>query len=62
MTAMAGDRPGYEEATRMLFAGDAAGFDAVTAAWPQDVRAFTVGFARTPDTAHPGESRDPVLS
>ena len=62
MTAMAGDLPGYEEATRRLFAGDAEGFCAVTAEWPEDVRVCTVRFARTPDTAHPGESRDPVLS
>ena len=38
MTAMAGDLPGYEEATRRLFAGDAEGFCAVTAEWPEDVR------------------------
>ncbi|MBI2262501.1 MAG: DUF2239 family protein [Caulobacterales bacterium] len=35
MTAMAGDRPGYEEATRMLFAGDGAAFDAAVEAWPE---------------------------
>ena len=38
ITAMAGDRPGYEEATRMLFAGDWTAFDAAVAAWPEDVR------------------------
>ena len=38
ITAMAGDRPGYEEATRMLFAGDWTAFDAAVAAWPHDVR------------------------
>ena len=38
MTAMAGDLPGYEEATRMLFAGDWTAFDAATEAWPEDVR------------------------
>jgi hypothetical protein len=37
MTAMAGDQPGYEEATRMLFAGDWAAFDAAIEAWPSDV-------------------------
>lgn len=37
MTAMAGDQPGYEEATRMLFAGDWAAFDAAIEAWPLDV-------------------------
>ena len=38
MTAVAGDLPGYEEATRMLFAGDAAGFEAAVAGWPEGVR------------------------
>ncbi|MBI5128155.1 MAG: DUF2239 family protein [Rhodopseudomonas palustris] len=38
MTVMAGDRPGYEEAARALFAGDAAKFDGCTASWPGDVR------------------------
>lgn len=39
MTVMAGDRPGYEEAARALFAGDAAGFEARIADWPADIRA-----------------------
>jgi hypothetical protein len=39
MTALAGDRPGYEEATRALFAGDYDGLRARTADWPPDVRA-----------------------
>lgn len=38
ITAMAGDRPGYEEAARMLFAGDWTAFDAAVAGWPADVR------------------------
>jgi uncharacterized protein len=37
MTALAGDRPGYEEATRALYAGDGARFAALIAAWPGDV-------------------------
>lgn len=40
MTAMAGDRPGYEEATRMLFAGDWSAFDAATDPWPLDIRTY----------------------
>jgi hypothetical protein len=40
MTAMAGDQPGYEEATRMLFAGDWVAFDAAIEAWPSDVRDY----------------------
>jgi hypothetical protein len=38
MTAMAGDLPGYEEATRMLFAGDWTAFDAAVEGWPAGVR------------------------
>jgi hypothetical protein len=38
MSAMAGDRPGFEEASRALFAGDRARFEAETAAWPEDIR------------------------
>ena len=38
MSAMAGNEPGFEEATRALFAGDAARFADLTAEWPEDVR------------------------
>ncbi|MGG1946403.1 DUF2239 family protein [Trinickia sp. NRRL B-1857] len=38
MSAMAGDLVGFEEATRALFAGDAATFDARVATWPSDIR------------------------
>nr|WP_314435340.1 DUF2239 family protein [uncultured Brevundimonas sp.] len=38
MTALAGDLPNYEEATRTLFAGDSQAFEAAVAAWPQGVR------------------------
>lgn len=36
MLAMLGDRPGYEEASRALYAGDRARFVELTAAWPAD--------------------------
>lgn len=36
--AMAGNEPGYEEATRALFAGDSAGFELHSRPWPSDVR------------------------
>ena len=45
MTALAGDLPGYEEATRRLFAGDWTGFDAAVEAWPQGVRETVCGMA-----------------
>ncbi|EOT7483523.1 TPA: DUF2239 family protein [Pseudomonas aeruginosa] len=38
MNAMAGDLPGFEEATRALFAGDPEGFAERIAGWPTDVR------------------------
>jgi hypothetical protein len=37
LSAIAGHQPGFEEASRALFAGQADRFDAVTAAWPRDV-------------------------
>jgi uncharacterized protein len=38
MHAMAGDAPGFEEASRALFAGDAAALETRMAKWPRDVR------------------------
>ena len=38
MSALAGDLPGYEEATRALFADDPARLRALIAYWPEDVR------------------------
>jgi hypothetical protein len=45
MTAIAGDLPGYEAATRMLFAGDWPGFDAAVEGWPEGVRDAVRGMA-----------------
>jgi hypothetical protein len=39
MTAIAGDLPGFEEATRALFAGERERFDGLVQAWPDDIRA-----------------------
>lgn len=38
MQAMAGDLPGFEEAVRALYRGDAAQFRRMIAAWPRDLR------------------------
>ena len=38
MSAMAGNRPHFEEAIRALFADDAARFEKLIAEWPADVR------------------------
>jgi uncharacterized protein len=45
MVAMAGDRPGFEEATRALFADDRALFATLIANWPEDVRDHAVKLA-----------------
>jgi uncharacterized protein len=41
MSAMAGDKPHYEDAIRALFANDPARFGKLIAAWPADVRDHT---------------------
>lgn len=45
MSALAGDLPDFEEATRALFAGDAPRFERLMAAWPADVRAHALQLA-----------------
>ena len=45
MSAIAGNEPGFEEATRALFACDRQGFEGHTASWPLDVRAYALGLA-----------------
>jgi len=39
MRVMAGDAPGYEEASRAFYRGEREQFASLTAAWPADVRA-----------------------
>lgn len=45
MSAMAGDMPGFEEATRALFANDRVKFGEQIAAWPGDVRDYAIRLA-----------------
>jgi hypothetical protein len=45
MLAMAGDLPGYEEATRALFADDRPGLERRIAHWPQDIRTHALHLA-----------------
>lgn len=45
MSAMAGDMPGFEEATRALFANDQQRFRELVAAWPDDVRDHAIALA-----------------
>lgn len=40
MSAIAGDFPHFEQASRLLFAGDAGGLAEIVAPWPADVRAY----------------------
>jgi hypothetical protein len=46
LTALAGDRPNFEEATRALFAGDTGRFEALVERWPKDIRDHAVREAR----------------
>ncbi|WP_027211639.1 DUF2239 family protein [Burkholderia sp. WSM2232] len=52
MTALAGNLPDYEEATRALYAGDRPRFEEKVAQWPEDVRAYTVRLAANAFPAH----------
>lgn len=45
MQAIAGDLPGYEEATRALFANDRARLERCMADWPHDIRAHALRLA-----------------
>ena len=45
MSALAGDLPGFEEATRALFRRDGARFGVEVAGWPGDVQAYTRAMA-----------------
>ena len=40
ISAMAGNEPHFEEATRALFAGNRVGFEAQSKSWPEDVRDY----------------------
>lgn len=46
MHAIAGDLPGFEEATRALFAKDGAAFAARIAGWPDDIRTHATALAQ----------------
>lgn len=46
LTAMAGNRPNFEEATRSLFAGDDKQFEQLVQRWPKDIREYAVERAR----------------
>jgi hypothetical protein len=54
MSAMAGNKPHYEDAIRALFAGDSTRFEKLTAEWPADVRRHA---AKLAESAFAGEPR-----
>ncbi len=51
MSAMAGDLPGFEEASRALFADDQRQFAALIAGWPGDIRDHIVKLASSGSAA-----------
>ena len=51
MSSMLGNQPGFEEATRALFAGDAKKFDESAREWPTDLREHAVQLAGVAFTA-----------
>jgi len=52
MSAMAGDKPHYEDAIRALFANDPTHFEKLIAAWPADVRDHTLTLAKSAFRRH----------
>ncbi|MFM0304380.1 DUF2239 family protein [Paraburkholderia sediminicola] len=53
MTALAGNLPDYEDATRTLYADDRERFEDIVAAWPEDVRNHTLCLAEGAFGTHP---------
>jgi hypothetical protein len=45
ISAIAGDLPGFEEATRALFAYDRRRFGELISGWPDDIRNYAIGLA-----------------
>jgi hypothetical protein len=58
MSAMAGDLPDFEEASRALFADDRRQFTRLIAAWPDDIRDHIVKLAFS-DRADAVDPADP---
>jgi len=58
ISAMAGNEPGFEEATRALFAGDQERFTRLVEPWPVDVRSHAKKLAAR---AFEGAAADQML-
>lgn len=59
MSAMAGDLPGFEEATRALFASDSVRFQQLIAGWPPDVREHAIYLALADSNGGPASANGP---
>jgi len=59
MSAMAGDLPGFEEATRALFAGNREGFDVLTSPWPNDIRKHAKKLSSAAFEVTPAAGKEP---
>ena len=46
LSAMAGNRPGYEEVTRALYAGNWSRFQQLIRPWPKDIRKYAEAMAK----------------
>lgn len=57
MRALGGDQPGYEEATRALYAGQEERFKELTERWPGDVRDHARYLARAAFEAGPADKK-----
>ncbi|MFE0756511.1 DUF2239 family protein [Inquilinus sp. NPDC058860] len=57
MSAMAGDLPGFEEASRALFASDRGRFEQETATWPPDLRGYVMRLAFGGPANDPAKTR-----
>lgn len=55
MQSIAGDLPGYEEATRALFAADRARLEHWIAEWPNDIRSYVLRLAFGPQDHTPSQ-------
>lgn len=53
MSALAGDAPRFEDASRALFARDDTAFDAIVVTWPPDVAAYLARLAEAARAARP---------
>ncbi len=60
MWAMAGDLPGFEEASRALYAGDERRLRALVRAWPKDVRAHLLALSELASRHERPSSEEPA--